>query len=623
MDRVKATQNLIAETKRKFTIFSLAGLLIVLFFSLTALEVQRWEIQAQESIQKIFHITQSQNSLVQQIKVLGDQLEDKIPISKRMLIRAEIRSLAMALDIENKKADEWAKNEAPLLLEELKNSIQLSNITKRLNDFADDAEKFSTEGKWSSQAFKQEISFLNQGAQTKLTDTLRVLSKRMLEANNRSLSKFRRMGYIFVALCILLVFLVWLLVFRPLYGAVISQQTKLVDAVLDIESANRSKMEFLANISHEIRTPMTAIFGYAELLKEDGQIDSVKRDEAVSIILKNASHLLGLIDELLEVSKAESGAMVVQSVSLDLPALLLDVWSLLKVKAEEKEISLEFTLMDEIPRKIISDPKRIKQVLFNVIGNAIKFTESGFVNVKIQFERPDTLLAYIEDSGCGIKLKAQEKLFLPFSQGDSSVSRKYGGTGLGLALSKRIANLLAGDLRLISSQVDKGSTFLFRMKASLPDEIEFISTLEQPISSRKFNLKDTSESIGSKNTLKNRKILIVDDAKENARLFQIYLSSAGAEVLAFNDAKSAIEEVKNGTQFDLILMDLQMPEIDGYTALKELRKLNYTNPVLALTAHAMEEERLKTRMSGFSDHVTKPVNKTRLIAIVESHCGIV
>lgn len=324
------------------------------------------------------------------------------------------------------------------------------------------------------------------------------------------------------------------------------------------------------------------------------------------VIDQNANHLIGLIDDILDISKIESGKFNIEREKVDLVVLLNEVYSLINVKAEEKGINLSFFNTGEIPRFIYIDPKRFKQVLFNILGNAIKFTEKGFVKLDVSFKKDKKLLIIrVQDTGIGISPEQVKKLFKPFSQADSSVGRKFGGTGLGLLLARKLIESMNGNLQIVNSNIGLGTTLEMSIDLSKSDNIDLVNELSG-------SCNDESSHKLSQNRLDNTRILIVDDAKENARLFELYLTEAGAVVDSAHEGNEALSKSLENN-YDIILLDIQMPEMDGYQVIRQLKKSSYTGPVIALTAHAMKEEKEKTKQAGFDDHVTKPVTPENLV----------
>lgn len=380
------------------------------------------------------------------------------------------------------------------------------------------------------------------------------------------------------------------------------------------EAANRSKSQFLANVSHEIRTPLNAIMGFAELLLEAG----LAPDDYIGYVAKirsNGRVLERIIGEILDLSKIEAGRIKLDKERFSLQALLLDLKSSFDLLSRKKNLQLIFQLEGLIPKHVHSDPLRLRQILSNLVDNAIKFTEKGMVRVSVSIrESKDAskLIFVVEDTGKGISKKEAQKLFQPFVQADQSIKRKFGGTGLGLALSRKLARALGGDVKLVKSIPGKGSTFMAEIDIgsvdheSLIDESEFL-----------FRLKPWEEK-NETARLERLKVLVVDDSEDNRALMSVFLGKEGADVeFAINGREGVEKAIEN--RYDVILMDIQMPELDGYEATSYLRKKGLKTPILALTAHAMQEEKDLSLRKGFTAHLTKPVDRAELIRQVAFH----
>ena len=374
------------------------------------------------------------------------------------------------------------------------------------------------------------------------------------------------------------------------------------------ENANQLKTAFLANMSHEIRTPLGAILGFADLLK-DSTASEVERGRYLDIILRNGSQLLEIINDILDVSKVESNQLKIECVECNIPELVEETASLLRERAKEKGISLDVISKDAFPPALLTDPIRLKQILMNIINNAVKFTHVGGVRIELHCtpvatEKADVSI-HVVDTGIGIPRADQAKLFEPFVQADNSISRRYGGTGLGLALSQRLANLLGGDLKLDHSDPNRGSSFSIALRDL---------NVATPAPERGASPAPPSHKAipRPERALEGRSILIVDDSTDNQHLISRLLTKQGARVdLAANGAEGVTMALKG--DHDLVFMDIAMPVLDGYAATSRLRERGYRKPIIALTAHAMSGVRAKCLNVGYDDHLTKPVNATDLI----------
>lgn len=375
-------------------------------------------------------------------------------------------------------------------------------------------------------------------------------------------------------------------------------------------AATEAKSLFLANMSHEIRTPLGAILGYSELLR-DPELSNNEKLCFIETINRNGRELTRIIDDILDLTKAEAGHLDVEKSLVSLPDLLADITSSLSIKASEKRVSLTTVSITGVPEMISTDPTRLRQVLLNIVGNAVKFTQDGEVKVTVSLvpakvNMPQQVSFSIEDTGCGISPEGQAKLFNHFSQADSSTTRKFGGTGLGLILSRILARALGGDVTLRSSTVNRGSVFVVTISSGEAEG----SALLPAVHTRKPSLTLPPANVAT--TLAGIRVLLAEDAADNRVLIKHVLSHSGAEVEVAHNGLEAVEKALDG-HYDVALMDIQMPLLDGYGATKRLRAEGYRQPILALTAHALREEREKSRRCGFSEHLTKPIDMKRLV----------
>lgn len=371
------------------------------------------------------------------------------------------------------------------------------------------------------------------------------------------------------------------------------------------EAANHTKSQFLANMSHEIRTPLGAIMGFASLLK-DQTLPREQHESFVDVIERNSNQLLRIIDDILDLSKVEAGMLTVEHIDFSLPELLTDFSSLMGLKAREKGVGFSSRAVTPLPTIVNSDPTRLRQILMNIVGNALKFTDRGSVEIRCSYV--DGKLAFeVEDSGRGISQEQMTHLFQPFSQADSSITRKYGGTGLGLVLTRSLAEALGGKFQLLRSEPEKGSVFRVDLKVEISESVDFVTGLGfQTV---------PPKSVAAIGELANMKILLVEDSPDNQALISIYLGRAGASTDIASDGAQGIQ-MAHSKDYDVVLMDVQMPVMDGLTAVKRLREAGYKKPVIALTAHAMREERIRCLQAGFDDFLSKPVTRKDLINLL-------
>ncbi len=380
-------------------------------------------------------------------------------------------------------------------------------------------------------------------------------------------------------------------------------------SIENAETANRAKSEFLANMSHEIRTPMNAILGFTEVLKRGygkNQGDSTKY---LDTIHSSGKHLLTLINDILDLSKVESGRLEIDKISCQPHEIIREVIQVIGIKAQEKNISLDFEVMGSIPETIVSDPARLRQIVTNLLGNAIKFTDKGGVKIVLSYHQSNNesaLMIDVIDTGIGVSNEKLGVIFDPFVQADSSVHRTFGGTGLGLAISRKFARALDGDIK-VSSEFGKGTTFTVSIDTGPLDGVNFIDaesmvTLDQvPQSAEHQHWEFPSANI-----------LVVDDGKENRELLQLVLEDVGLQVVLAENGRVGLEKTQQ-RDFDIILMDIQMPVMDGFTAVGLMREHGIKVPIIALTANAMKGVEEECLAAGYSGYQSKPLDLELLI----------
>lgn len=460
---------------------------------------------------------------------------------------------------------------------------------------------------------------------TRAMDDMRLAQSRLTDAADRFAAILSRQSEAFASKAegvLLWIFAISASIFVALTTRIVHNirgQVRLIEqAKVDLENAlaaadaaNRAKSEFLANMSHEIRTPMSAILGYAELMLDPTQTAEDRLD-GIQVIRRNGEHLLSIINDILDLSRIEAGRMVLEMIDTDPVQIVEGVISLMQVRAVGKKLTLLNDLKFPLPRTIRTDPTRLRQILMNLVGNAIKFTDSGTVTLRTSFETgTDPRMRFdVQDTGIGMGDDVLTRLFQPFSQADASTTRRFGGTGLGLAICKRLAVMLGGDVTVVSKP-GKGSTFTLFIATG---PVDSAAMRRHPSDNRSpsvsLSTTETAIRLGGR-------ILLAEDGPDNQRLISHFLRSAGAEVVIVDNGRSAVDQaitaMGQGRPFDLILMDMQMPVMDGYTASSLLRQEGYRGPIVALTAHAMSGDRETCLQAGCSDYLSKPIDRQKLL----------
>ena len=387
---------------------------------------------------------------------------------------------------------------------------------------------------------------------------------------------------------------------------------ELTIALEETEKADKAKSEFLANMSHEIRTPMNSVIGFSEVLAQEDLTNEQKK--YVDLIWKSGKNLMMIINDILDFSKIEAGKLEIDIVECNIHQILDDIDSMLRPAAQKKALEFQVLQSGQLPGQIRTDPSRLRQCLINLVNNAIKFTEKGHVYIKVSIENDCNSNACIrfdiEDTGIGIKSQDREKIFESFTQADGSTTRKYGGTGLGLSITRLLAGLLGGELTLTSEE-DKGSVFSLVIPAGID--------LTNQVLSDKYNVaeqKDSDEKI--EQLTFSGHVLVAEDVETNQVLAKVLLNRMGLEVTISADGNEAVQKAL-AEKFDLILMDIQMPGMDGYEATKRLREQGIKTPIIALTAHAMKGDDKKCIQAGCNDYLAKPMNRYELIEKVSKY----
>jgi signal transduction histidine kinase/ActR/RegA family two-component response regulator len=411
---------------------------------------------------------------------------------------------------------------------------------------------------------------------------------------------------------------------RTVWASLHLAQAKADDACRTALAADRAKSEFLANMSHEIRTPLTAILGFTDEL-----IDEALRtrraagpDPALLTVKRNGQHLLAVVNDILDLSRIEAGKFSVASVACSPVQIVADVVALLQPRALEKQLRLETRFRGPIPEQIQSDPTRLHQILVNLVGNAIKFTEHGGITLRLELlpatSASGPLLAIdVVDTGIGLSEADQVRIFEAFAQADATLARRHGGSGLGLTISRALARLLGGDLTVSSAQ-GRGSVF----RASIATgSLEGVGMLDAPQAIASPEPLPAVAYAREPEPLRAR-VLLAEDGADNQVLISLVLRRAGLEVEIACDGQIACEMVvaasERGEPFDLIVMDMQMPLMTGYEAAAALRRDGFATPILALTAQAMAGDRERCLAAGCDEYLSKPIDRERLVSLARA-----
>jgi signal transduction histidine kinase/ActR/RegA family two-component response regulator len=385
------------------------------------------------------------------------------------------------------------------------------------------------------------------------------------------------------------------------------------------DEANRAKSVFLANMSHELRTPLNAIIGFTDHLLEPN-LTAREQGEAIQIIAHSGRHLLDIISDVLDISKIEAGRLEVERITCSPLELVEEVRSLIARQASTRGLFFSVEFDGPLPESIRSDPTRVRQILINLLGNAVKFTKDGGIRLIVSLtgeEGPEgRLLRFaVHDTGVGIEDEQRDRLFAPFTQADASMTRQYGGTGLGLAISKRLANLLGGDVS-VRSTFGQGSTFTLTVSTGPLEGVRLLEGLSDAVADIATGAKD----LRVEESLSGLRILVAEDNAVNQRVILALLRKLGAEITIVENGQLAIERARvgsaNGLPFHVILMDMQMPFVDGLTATRALRAEGVDIPIIAVTANALASDRDACLAAGCDDYVSKPIHRATLLQVI-------
>ena len=369
------------------------------------------------------------------------------------------------------------------------------------------------------------------------------------------------------------------------------------------ENASQVKSQFLANMSHEIRTPLGVILGLTEILK-DSKLTWQEQMRYLDTIERTGKNLTRIINDILDLSKVEAGHLEIQKTDFSLPEFLGELNGMLSVQASRTNNRLKFTAEGPTPARITTDRTRLRQILINLLNNSLKYTSNG--EVELAYARNNQLMRFeVRDTGRGISESQRAKLFEPFVRSTEAASDQAEGTGLGLTLSKSLARALGGDVELVESRPGRGSTFAAIVHGGDMSEVNASAA--------------AAPREGALQNLKGRKVLVVEDSEDNQLLVKLFLSRAGISAEFANNGQEGVDQAIRHPEYDAILMDMQMPVMDGYRATRELRERGYAKPIIALTAHAMKDDRERCMNAGCTDYLTKPVDSKVLAETISRH----
>jgi CheY-like chemotaxis protein len=391
------------------------------------------------------------------------------------------------------------------------------------------------------------------------------------------------------------------------------------------QAATRAKSEFLANMSHEIRTPLSAILGFVNLAAEGCPrvcaFGKHEHAEHLATVTRNADHLLRLIDDILDLSKIEEGRITLEEIRCSPVDIVADLASLMRVREDAKGLPLTVEYEGPVPRTIRTDPTRLRQVLINVLANAFKFTETGNVRLTVRLNRqadPPVLEFDVADTGIGMTDEQQGGLFQPFTQADASTTRRFGGTGLGLTISRRLARMLGGDIQVVRTRPGQGTCFRVSVRTGPLEDVPMIENPVEAIPAPADVRSGPAESPSGAGL--SARVLLAEDGPDNQRLISHILRRAGADVTVVENGRLALQAAlaarDRDRAFDVILMDVQMPEMDGCEATRRLRDQGFRGPIVALTAHAMAGDRATCLAAGCDDYASKPIDRRKLIELI-------
>ncbi|BDX06796.1 hypothetical protein MACH26_23170 [Planctobacterium marinum] len=451
-------------------------------------------------------------------------------------------------------------------------------------------------------------------SETKALEIERLEEQNKILQLERTVEKERSQQTQFIAftlVCAILALAFWIFTVSREKQRLARVSAELEKAKVQAEHATQTKSAFLANMSHEIRTPLTSIIGYADSILQ-GDIPAKEEHRVINIISENGNHLLNVISDILDFTKIEANKLEFEHISTPLIPLLAQIESVTGKRARDKGLSFDLHFRYPLPSSIITDPTRLRQILFNLTNNALKFTDKGSISLSVKTTEEQLVIA-VRDTGIGISKENLANLFQPFQQADGSINRRFGGSGLGLSISRHLAQGLGGELSC-TSEASKGSEFVVAVELQPAPDCRWITSGEEA----RVVTKSAETEKQKSPRFSNARVLLAEDHPNNRELIRLMLSRMGLEVTDVENGLLACNAALKDS-FDLIFLDIQMPVMDGLQALKQIRKIHSDTPIIALTANNMKHEIAQYLQEGFDDHLPKPLPRESLVAVLETH----
>jgi len=597
--------------KKKFFLFTSITLIVVLIVSFFALNENRKNIQIIKEINYLYGVlNKSVFSIHKTIITVKKTKESTQKNDIQPSLLHELKEQSLNLKHQINKLELWIdRNSATKEVRSIVRLIEKKELDQNLKEFLITTQEIYDSKPESIHDHMMNIEFLSFKAQDYFDQVIPKVSQELFKIQNKQLKDSKKIVFFLVFLCLFEIIYIAYFVFKPLFNLVQEQNLSLSKSYEELKLANQSKADFIANMSHEIRTPITSIVAYMDILKD--RLTDQQSLKTVDAVTHSTRHLVHLIDDLLDLSLIETKKLHIEKSSFSLNKLVNESVSVVSPRIYEKGLEVRTNFHSNTNIHLFTDEKRLTQILLNLLNNSIKFTKKGFIEIKVNIiQNANKVKISVIDTGIGIKKADQFKIFNAFEQSDTSMQRKYGGAGLGLNISKKLAEELGGLLCLEYSN-SKGTIF------SLYHPLKCSGQIEE--NSHKENYNDLVQSPEVLKVLSQSTVLIVDDAVENLQLFSTLLSSFKINVISAKSGEEAVDAFnKNFQEIDVVLLDLQMPDMSGYEVIGLMRESSSNTKIVALTAHAQESEIIKTKSHGFNGHISKPVGKNKLAAEIYS-----